>query len=719
MLRAPWKPIRYWLMSFLYQRFISIWRRWYWISLLLIVATVGFTWTGLTIDYAQESIAQNESIKQTDKDNQANSAATGNASNSGTTNRPTNNRDFPKTPAYDNHLNRFYQSLKTLVLASPAIDKGLTNNWNLEIGRWLGVIFFFGGVMSVVSQLFTQSALSFFVFCFARRHIVLIGLGPPDSHDNALVEKLRAQWKSVVIIENDPRHPGIEASSQAGAIVLTGSPYEREVLMRAKIRRAESIIMLSGSDRDNVGLAYRVYEILKPKGAHESLPAKAEYPFAEIRPDQVGCILGVGEPRLVEVIRQDQIYTNSADKLRLSVFCVREMVARAMLRETRVLDRPDRLGRILVIGLGAKHQMGEALITRAAKDWHVNWNDPEVRSTQQLVIDILDEDADKFVDCLTCRVNYFQRAASDGSEPSGGCILRPISWKTSQSGFQADRMRSLLLDGKHDAIFICLADEGTAARQGLEIRRLLDQQPGSENVKVIVRVLQESTGFGPMINNYQPNDGIVRPHARMNLMAVGFADRVQDILLSMNPEVEMLAQVIHQQYLQTLDNQIAAAKEAKQEAQLRILRSNEARRPWSELAEIYRESNRAQARRLCDYLEKDLPGDTKFKLRYAPLQALSPQEGLGLSDDEITHLAKMEHENWMKVQSLAGWQLDKSLEKSDPIRGLSPFLIPWGQLPSGQQQRDIDIIRRLAFTFAKADYALEIVRPVSTVQHST
>lgn len=678
-------------MSFLYQRYSWIWRRWYWISLLLIVATVGFTWCGLTIENAQRSIATDQSTSSS----------------------------TASSPPNDSHFNRLYQSLKTLVLASPALDEDITNNWYLEIGRWLGVVVFFGGVFSVVAQLFSQSALGFFIFCFARKHVVLIGLGQSETHDHALVEKLRAQWKSVVIIESDPQHPGIESSTQVGAIVLTGSPYEREMLMRAQIDRAESVIMLSGSDRDNVGLAYEVYGILNPPGAHESLPSDDEYPFAKIRPDQVGCILGVSEPRLVEVIRQDQIYTNSADKLRLSVFCVREMVARAMLRETRVLDRQDTLGRILVIGLGAKHQMGESLITRAAKDWHVNRNDKDVQSPPRLVIDILDEEADKFVECLSCRVNYFQRSSLDQQEPSEGCVLRPISWRTSQSGFQADRMRSLLQDGKHDAIFICLADEGTAARLGLEIRRLLDELPGSENAKVIVRVLQESTGFGPMLTNYRPTSTSAGKQARKNLMAVGFADRVQDILLSMNPEVEMLAQVIHQQYLQTLDNQIAEAKAAHQEDQLKTLRSNEARKPWSELDEIYRESNRAQAGRLCDYLEQDLPGCTKFKLKYVPLRALSPLAGLGLSDDEITHLAKTEHENWMKAQLQAGWRPDKSLKKSDPIRRLSPFLIPWGQLPPEQQQRDIDIIQRLVFTFAKADYELEIIPPISTTPQPT
>ncbi|MEZ5940614.1 MAG: NAD-binding protein [Planctomycetaceae bacterium] len=658
--------IRFWCLSYLMRRIAWVWRQWFAIAVLLISLTVVFTWVGLSkLNDSRFSTPQTE----------------------------------------------FYHALKTLVMSSPAVESDEKPlNWCLELGRWLGATFFFGGVASIVAKLFSQPALSLSTWLFARNHVVLTGLGRPEENHEEFVIKLLNQWKSVIIIEPDANHPAIEACTKAGAIVLIGSPYEQAMLKRARIKRAERIVLISGNDRENVGLAYLVYHMLQCHGEQTAVVEKIEHPFRQREPNQVNCLLGVTEPGLVEAIRHDSLYTNSKDRLRLSVFCLREMVARAMLRETRLLDSPRPLGNLLVIGLGKELRMGESLITRAAKDWYIDQNDILVTTSVRLVIDVIDEHADAFVDCMTKRVNYLKEHDSTTyPTENDACFLRSFPWRAARCGFRSDEMKAMLIENKYDAIFICLADEGMAVRQGLELRRLLDSIPGNENVSVVVRVLEENSGFGPLLHRNELGVATCSK-GNANLVAVGFRDRVQEVLLSMNPEIEMLAQVIHQQYLLTTDKQLRDAILAGNQQQADTLRAKEARCSWNDLDEVYRQSNRDQATRLADYVEHNTtPKQSRptYDLLYAPHLALSPRLGTDLDEWQLKQLAMDEHNNWMTSMKAAGWKLDRSIQGSDPTHKLSPFLVPWEELDDRTRQYDIDIVNRLAITFAKADYRLE------------
>jgi hypothetical protein len=638
-------------MSWLLKKFYSLQRQWFWLALVLIVAIFVVTWIGMK---KQSGAAVPEII---------------------------------------------LESLKLLVFSGSRADS-IQSNVYLVVGRWLGVLFFFSGVTSVVTKLFAQAALVRFTQIFACKHVIFAGLGKPEQDNPKLVKTLIANGKSVVIIEPDANHPSVLSCKNEGAVVLIGSPNEPSMLKRARIRRAESVVLLSGTDRENTSLAQQAFALLQP-ASHELTASSVahDHPFRLAKKSQVGCMLGITEPSLVDVIRQSPIYTNSNDHLRLNIFCVWELLARAMLRESRLLDSPRPLERLLIIGLGDDAPLGETLAIRAAKDWQIDQTDNLVARAPRLVIDIVDEHSDKAVACLTSRIaGLHAHPNNDRPSEAGKCFVRSFPLPANRIGFRSAQFHDLVKLDEYDAIMICLADEGMAVRHALELKQRIIECNKEKEVPIVVRVMKETSGFAPLLME------------KKNIIPIGVSDRLQDILLSLNPEIEMLAQAIHQQYLQTTDNQLAAAEAANDIQAVRKLRTKPARASWYRLDESYRQSNRDQATRLSSYVEahSDLNSqNARFQLRYLPTDQITSIKAIEFPYDELTRLAKREHDNWLNAQLLQNWKFDVSITVSDPIRKRSPFLIPWEALDQPTQQYDIDVIARLPFTFARANYQLE------------
>ena len=107
-------------------------------------------------------------------------------------------------------------------------------------------------------------------------------------------------------------------------------------------------------------------------------------------------------------------------------------------------------------------------------------------------------------------------------------------------------------------------------------------------------------------------------------------------------------------------------------------------KPWTELPEDIRNSNRDQARCFGKFLKEvdcDFDsGDTPF---------LSVEK---FSEDEILKIAKLSHEIWMKSKKDAGWVYGK---KKDADKKTHPLLVDWDKLPKAEKQKDIDIAENI------------------------
>jgi len=172
---------------------------------------------------------------------------------------------------------------------------------------------------------------------------------------------------------------------------------------------------------------------------------------------------------------------------------------------------------------------------------------------------------------------------------------------------------------------------------------------------------------------------IVLPPDRATLMAficsgTGFPRR---------KERENLAQHIHEEYRKM------------QLANPRTDPDNPSLHAWKDLDPVLKESNRNQA----DHIPVKLR-ETGYRLRKTK-QANS--RVVHFTPEEIEHLAELEHGRWNAERLLAGW---KPGPAKDVAGKISPYIVPWRDLPDDVREWDRNTVRQLPEMLARMGYEL-------------
>ena len=144
-------------------------------------------------------------------------------------------------------------------------------------------------------------------------------------------------------------------------------------------------------------------------------------------------------------------------------------------------------------------------------------------------------------------------------------------------------------------------------------------------------------------------------------------------------QVEAAAHTIHEQFL----------------AGNRYKNPDPAMKPWAELTDDLKNSNRMQASRMAGFLER-------LGYRVEPSDGSAP---VTLDTKEIEQLAEMEHGRWIIERLQSGWRYDA---KRDPAKKLSPYLVPWSKLTEEVKEYDRTAVASWPGVLAKA--GLRIVR---------
>ncbi len=119
-------------------------------------------------------------------------------------------------------------------------------------------------------------------------------------------------------------------------------------------------------------------------------------------------------------------------------------------------------------------------------------------------------------------------------------------------------------------------------------------------------------------------------------------------------------------------------------------------RPWEELPEDLKQSNRSQVDAIVDKVTA-----VGHSVR-ASDGAVAP---FAFTDEEVEHLAEMEHGRWTADRLSAGWRWgpDKDIDGK-----VSPYLVPWSQVPERIRKYDREFVERIPRLLASV--GLEIVR---------
>jgi ppGpp synthetase/RelA/SpoT-type nucleotidyltranferase len=143
-------------------------------------------------------------------------------------------------------------------------------------------------------------------------------------------------------------------------------------------------------------------------------------------------------------------------------------------------------------------------------------------------------------------------------------------------------------------------------------------------------------------------------------------------------EVDALARRIHENFL----------------AKDRYKSLDPVMKPWDELKEDLRGSNRSQAIRAAGFLER---------IGYRVEHSNDPINPAKLMAEEVEALAEMEHGRWVVERLRSGWRYDS---KRDPAKKLSPYLVGWTHLSEEVKEYDRDAVQVWPALLAEAGFAL-------------
>ena len=560
----------------------------------------------------------------------------------------------PATP-----LDLVYRTLQLTVLEYAGLPEGGVP-WQLEAARFaLPALTAWTAIRALLSVFHDRWQL--FLVRRWRDHAIICGLSRKGW---LLAQGFAARGDRVVVIERDEAHAMRGPCRELGIPWITGDASESDVLQQAGVQRARHLLALTDDDGVNVEIAVRAQALLQS--------AK--------RPTALTCTVHLVDPRLHELARTRELSLEEGVALRLELFNIFHQGARMLWSRfgppaapTEAPSAPVAGTHLLVVGLG---RLGESLVVWAGRDWHARLHTTPPSATGRLRITVIDLHADW--KCQSLSLRYPQLAAVADLIPLTLNVYGPQFY---QAGF-LDTCGGTV--PPVSAAFVCFDDDSLGLRTGLALHQLL-LRSSNGCVPVVVR-MTESSGLARLVD---PDGNGAGPFA--NLHAFGLVDATCTPEAVLGGTHEALARGMHEAYV------------AQQRAAGATETDNPSIRPWAELPEVLRESNRGRAGGILRHL-------TDLGYAVAPL---TDWDGalFRLTEPEVLYLAEREHERFVAERSAQGWR-PTSGEKNTVARR-NPALVPWAELPEAERAKTCDTVRRLPATLALTGF--QIIRAAPAV----
>jgi voltage-gated potassium channel Kch len=529
-----------------------------------------------------------------------------------------------------------YLSLQLFVLQSGVVPGPIP--WPLEIARFLAPGVAAWAAAKGIAVLFREEFEGFRAWRM-REHVVVCGLGRKGL---ALVQGLRAANERVVVVELNPENLRISACRAQGALVLLGDARDQRTLRRADVARARYLVAISEDDEMNAAIVVTA----------RALAAKPGRP--ELR-----CVAHVVEARLSDLLRLRQLEENATATPAIEFFNIFESGAAEMLRRhpvwgDRELD-PSVEPHIVVVGVG---HLGERLVVQAAQRWGLE----ETRGARRLRITLVDRHAE--ARCAAIAFRYPHLGAV--------CDIRTVPIDLESVDFYR---AAFLQDEAHarpsvTATYVCVDGEPTAVAAALVLQRHLRPH----GIPIAVRMKYEG-GLAALLGAGNQALAGVRPF--------GLLERGCTPELVLQGAREVLARAIHEHYAR-----MATARGDTPE-------TNPSMRPWEELDEPLRRSNRDQAAHIGEKLRV-------VRCALAPFTDWTALD-FQFTSEEVEQLAKMEHDRFVAERKADGWRPGPKNVKQK----ISPYLGTWAEIPPDIQKYDREFVCEMPRFLARVGLQIE------------
>ncbi len=340
----------------------------------------------------------------------------------------------------------------------------------------------------------------------------------------------------------------------------------------------------------------------------------------------------------------------------ISGYCIQKLFPPFSEREVS-----DGQAHVLILGAG---RMGEELITRTVKRWIAKKTGTNVTIT---CIDKIARDREQYIKCHYPAL-------------SNHCNLTMIEADlTSKDFLTGDFLNQVPAAPPVGMIYICIDNSEISINAAITLAGM----PLLKGVPMVVRSTYDD-GLTRIFTSLAQNNPELS-----NIRTFPLVSNDCGKPLIIGGMREILARAIHDNY------------RALRKAQNSSPADDPAMKAWHELDEDFKQSNRKQADHIHNKLQAVNCGLEPLISWDEPLFEFTP--------DEVEKLAELEHLRWNEERSADGWKFGPIKNKDQKI---TPWLIPYSQLPEEMKDFDRDPVRNIPALLARID--LKVVRVKET-----
>lgn len=356
------------------------------------------------------------------------------------------------------------------------------------------------------------------------------------------------------------------------------------------------------------------------------------------------CAVRLEDGDLAHLLRSTELHAGGG--LRLEFFNVHERAAHALLAQHPV-DGAVGEPHLVVMGVG---QFGGEIILAAAQSWAAERRTP-------LQITMVDRRATGRYHALRMR-----HPALDGAVDATTIDL-DLGQPTPDAVADFD---AAMADRAPSLVVVAFDDDTLAWSSALFAQRRLGRA-----IEVVVRTDADS-GFGDHLRSAAGDATAVG-----GIAAFPFLDRACTTALIEGGVREQLAHALHEEFLRDADD------------------GHPLRRPWEQLPESARESNRSAADGIVSRL-------AEIGIRLAPLRSWTASDET-LTADDVERLAAAEHSRWRDERHAQGWVW--AAVRDDAARQ-NPLLVDWSEVPDEARATNRRAAAALPALLARAGFEL-------------
>jgi hypothetical protein len=528
--------------------------------------------------------------------------------------------------------------------------------WQLVIAQIaIPGIAIFAAIGATLKVFYNKVRRDLYIMMAGRQkdHIIVCGLGDTAMQIIQNVHDLKKNRGLVVI---DPIGATINAATceKLNIPVITGDPKNEGIMNIAGFDRVRAVVVATGDDASNIEITMRLRDF------HDTLPINAR--------KRITIFTEIDNVWLFAKMHSQENHALGLFDVEIRLFNSYENGARLLIHDMPLPIAPElSAGALVVVGFGKMGRTVALQFLRAA---------PTALGQRTRIIAV-DREIKEAERILTERAPAAREFADIEFVSADLVADKSADWSI---------ITEKIADEPLQAVVTCLAEDFDNLYVGMEMRRVLDAHD-QHHVPIYVRLAHHNR-----LGRYAASTETMIPIAD-RLKGFGTLESLLSREILVDGTIDKLARAWHDEYRKTLPPERHDAP---------------ANRPWAELPEFYKMSNR----RACDHLpiklaqaglrmeavSKSGPVDLKQKSREPIVTELTAEE-----TDLLAHL---EHRRWLIERRLLGWR--HGAKRSEAKR-LNPLLVEWAKLPETDKEQRRKETTDLPKMLAGAGYVLRRV----------